>query len=102
MRGRATLTTVESRNTMPDPSTAATRIQRRRSVIRPLLLRVRSAQIVGRAWPQRHDLNSAVASAPARERPPLIDAHPSERGGTSPAQGSRFGRADGDFLQPDL
>src|SRR6202035_2443467 len=28
MRGRATLTTVESRKTMPDPSTAATRIQR--------------------------------------------------------------------------
>src|ERR1700693_2345868 len=37
MRGRATLTTVESRNTMPDPSTAATRIQRRRSVICSLL-----------------------------------------------------------------
>src|SRR5439155_27307984 len=28
MRGRATLTTVESRNTMPEPRTAAARIQR--------------------------------------------------------------------------
>src|SRR5437870_4115732 len=46
IRGRATLTTVESRNTMPDPSTAATRIQRRRSVMSSLL---RSWQILKRA-----------------------------------------------------
>src|SRR5438876_8870905 len=32
MRGSATLTTVESRNTIPDPSTAAARIQRARLI----------------------------------------------------------------------
>src|SRR4030081_4125786 len=78
MGGRATLTTVESRNTMPDPSTAATRIQRRRSPIGPLLSL--------RSWP---------IVEPA-SRPPHAQLARASR----PDDGGFF-HSDRDVFQPD-